>query len=276
MGNKKLNKKIGFIGCGNMGRAILDSIIKARFTQSKDVFLYDKKPLRDMGRFKKTGTARELIEKVDVVILAIKPQNLPEFAQEITDIDCGRRLIISLLAGTTLAALEKTFGTRTHIVRTMTNLGLQVQAGATGMCKNKSANCADLAYAHDLFMCSGVVVKVKESLLDTVTAISGSGPAYFFYLTEQLIAHGVKNGLSKKDARMLAEMTARGAARLMASAGETPEQWRKKVSSPGGTTEAALRVLMNAQSQKIFERAINKAIERSKELSHKTGGTVCR
>jgi pyrroline-5-carboxylate reductase len=270
------HKTVGFIGCGNMGGALLDSIVKARFVSAKNIVLYDIKPVQKSARYKKAKTLTQLFKKADVIILAIKPQNLPDLAKEIGAIDCSKILVVSILAGTTLQVLENVFGKRTHLVRSMPNLGLQVGLGSTGICKNKRATLSELAYIHRLFACSGVVVEVEEKHLDTVTAISGSGPAYFFYLTELLIAEGVKNGLTLKDSRLLAEMTARGAAQLMAVSADTPEQWRKKVTSPGGTTEAALGVLMSSQSKKIFERAISKAINRSKELSSNRGGKVCR
>jgi len=267
MKKKKKRTKIGFIGCGNMGRTILNSIVDAGLIYKGDIYVYDKKAISLRSGCKKARSIADVLARTDLVVLAIKPQNLKEIRAEIANAYNPKSIIVSILAGTTIKKLESIFGKTAKIIRTMPNLGLVVGSGATAVCKNKQVTIAENNFVKKLFSSSGTVVDIAEKHIDVVTAVSGSGPAYYFYLTELLIQEGIRNGLSKKDARILAESTALGSSRLIASSGEGAEVWRRKVTSPGGTTAAALSVLMGKPFQALFQKAIKKAIKRARELS---------
>jgi pyrroline-5-carboxylate reductase len=202
-----------------------------------------------------------------MIIVAIKPQNLDDIAASASAAYRETSLIISILAGITIKRIQSVFGKKARIVRTMPNLGLVAGAGATGICKNRHVTSSHMSFVKKLFSCGGVVAEVQEKYIDVVTAISGSGPAYYFYLTELLIREATRHGLAPKTAQLLAEATLHGSSTVLSCSQEDAAVWRSKVTSPGGTTAAALSVLSGATFQKLFQKAIQKAIKRAKELS---------
>ncbi|MHC4288857.1 MAG: pyrroline-5-carboxylate reductase [Planctomycetota bacterium] len=256
-------KTIGFIGGGNMAQAILEGILKAGLFEKDAVWVSDVRPdrLDELNaQYGVRGTADnvELTQHADVVVLAVKPQVM-------ADVLVG----IAGTAGITTEVIKAKLGA-VQIVRVMPNTPALVGAGASGL-YNAGATEEGLKTALDIFSSVGKAVVVEnEDLIDAVTAVSGSGPAYYFLLMEEMIKSGVELGLTEEDAKTLVLQTAKGAALLAESAqqrGEGPAILRQKVTSPGGTTEAALKVFAERDVSVMVQEALIAARNRGRELS---------
>ncbi len=264
-------QKIGLIGVGTMGSAILEGVLARRLATPAHIWVYDKIAVR-AGAFGRRHRVRvassiaELLKNTDVVLLAMKPQDFSLFATKHKASFKAGQGVISILAGITTEKIAKALGKSIVIVRAMPNLGAKVGQSMTVLCgKNKKG----LSFAKKLFVGCGKVVTLPEKMLDLVTALSGSGPAYFFYLIELLEAFGVKRGLSSKVAGILAIQTGLGAALLAKHSRASCAELRKRVTSKKGTTEAALQILSRGQFGKIFHQALAAAMNRSRELREK-------
>lgn len=264
----KIAKKIGLIGCGNMGSAILEGALKNKVCRSADVWIADKmtdkvKSFCKKNRCHFAQDAIEVVRKSDVILLAVKPQDFADTASMIRPYLNSKKIVISILAGVPISGLQKQLG-RSVIVRAMPNLGAQVGASVTAICsKNKAA----LKAARVLFEACGGVAELNEKHFDAVTAVSGSGPAYFFLMMELLQAFAEKNGIDPKSARMLAVQTALGAGKLAVASADAPSVLRERVTSKKGTTDAALTVLKYRKFPKTFFEALQAAVRRSRQLS---------
>lgn len=261
--------KIGIIGCGNMGEAILRAIITKNYTSRKNILVSDKDQKKVQAarlRYKASiaSSNSELFKKCDVIILAIKPQDLGAVVQDIVT-SLKKKLVISICAGITTKRLERCLG-KIAVVRVMPNMPAQISQGVSAISLGKYAREKDKKVAISIFSCVGEVVEVKEQLLDAVTAISGSGPAYFFYLVENLIYAAVDLGIPHTIARRLAIKTALGSAMLLNQSKENPQALRKQVTSKGGTTEAAFKVFKRRALDRLLRRALRAAAKRSREL----------
>lgn len=264
----KISKKIGLIGCGNMGSAILESAFQKQICRPAQVWVADKMldKIRDFSKKNHSHPAKdaaEVVRQADLILLAVKPQDLAETAAAIRPFLNSKKTVISILAGTKLSGLRKHLGSAV-IVRAMPNLGAQVGASITALCsKNKAA----LKSAEILFLSCGSVVKLDEKHFDVVTAVSGSGPAYFFLMMELLQGFAQANGIDPKAARELAVQTALGAGLLACQSAESPAILRERVTSKKGTTHAALSVLKYRKFPKTFFAALQAAVKRSRQLS---------
>lgn len=263
----KLKEKIGFIGCGNMGGAILEGLLKNGIAKPNQIFIFDplQKTRNEVRRKHKVHISfdnQEVIRKSDIVILAIKPQELRNMKNDLKVLR-SRQIVITILAGTPIQKVKKFLHQNVLIARAMPNLGAKVGASITALSGNSKA----VQKAEIIFSGCGVVLKVPEKYMDLVTAVSGSGPAYFFFLMEILAQFAKSKGLSEKEAVTLAVETAYGAGKLATVSLESPEVLRKRVTSKGGTTEAALSVLFKKNTPQIFKLALERAIKRAKELS---------
>jgi pyrroline-5-carboxylate reductase len=262
------HKKIGAVGVGNMGASILEGVLTRNLTNPSRVWVYDKTVSKARSFARRLHVCRassvsELLKKTDVVLLAMKPQDFGSFALEHRSSFKPRQGVISILAGMTTEKIARALGKNVTIVRAMPNLGAKVGQSMTVICgKNKAA----LSFAKKLFEGCGAVVTLPEKMLDLVTAISGSGPAYFFNLMELLADFGVKQGLRPEVAEVLAVQTGLGAALLAKGSEESCAELRQRVTSKKGTTEAALKSLQRGKFKKVFQRALLAAMNRSKAL----------
>ena len=250
--------KIGIIGCGNMGGALLRSIMARRYTNRRNILCSDRdrrklKALRSRFGVCTSSSNSELFRKCDVIIFAIKPQDVHAVVQDAI-LPLEGKLLISICAGITTKSLQKYLG-KVSVIRVMPNMPAQISQGISVISLGRYATARDRKLAISIFSCVGEVVEAKEKLLDAVTAISGSGPAYFFYLAEKLIDTAKELGISKDIAQRLAIKTALGSAILMEQSRETPQILRKQVSSKGGTTEAAFAVF---REKGFLEKILNK------------------
>lgn len=255
------------LGCGKMGSALLAGWL-AQGLPAAAVWVIDPAPsdwLRGTGVHVNAGVP----EEPAVALVAVKPQMMGEALPAMVALGGGRTLVMSVAAGTPLAAFEAAFGPGTPVVRAMPNTPAAVGQGITAIVGNGVATAAHLDLATALLGAVGQVVRLDhEDQMDAVTAVSGSGPAYVFHLIETLAAAGEAQGLTPALALELARATVAGAGALAAASEDDPGQLRVNVTSPGGTTQAALEVLMDAQTgfPALLHRAVTAAAERSKEL----------
>ncbi len=260
--------RLGVVGVGNMGASILEGVLAKRLTTPSRIWVYDVVEPRAKAFARRHGTglavsAAELLKKTDVILLAMKPQDFVLFAEGNRSFFKPGQIVISILAGATTEKIAKALGKNVTVVRAMPNLGAKVSQSMTAICgKNKAA----LSFASTLFSGCGEVVTLPEAKLDLVTAVSGSGPAYFFHLMELLADFGVRQGLSSKVAGVLAVQTGLGAALLAKSSKESCGELRQRVTSKKGTTEAALKTLERKKFGAIFQSALKAAADRSREL----------
>jgi pyrroline-5-carboxylate reductase len=201
------------------------------------------------------------------VIIAVKPKDVPQLLGEIRPHLRGDKLLLSIAAGITTSRIEKAADMKIPVVRAMPNMAASIGESMTSLTAGRYAGRAHIRMARDIFSTIGEVVEVGENMVDAVTAVSGSGPAYFFYLVEILMEVAKELGLKRGVAEKLVLKTALASSRLLHLLGERPEVLRKKVTSKGGTTEAAFRVLESGGVKEIIKRAVRAAHGRSKELS---------
>ncbi len=265
---------IGFLGSGNMAEALIKGIIATKLYKSKDVFISDVRKERLDFLKGEYGVApveknAELAGKVDTLVLSVKPQNMAEALESVKSAVRKDALIISIAAGIKVAKIAAALGD-VAIVRVMPNTPALVGEGAAALFANEKARPV-LDKALQMFRAVGQAVVVDdEGLIDAVTAVSGSGPAYFFLLMEEMTKAAVALGLTEESAKQLVLQTAKGAAVLACErdkAGEGPAELRRKVTSPGGTTEAAIKVLSSRDFGRLIEDALKAACDRSRELS---------
>ena len=265
---------IGFIGSGNMAEALIKGIIAAGLYQPQNVMIADVRAerLEQLAveyNVRPAENNKALTDAADVVVLSVKPQNMDDVLNEIKGSGRKNSLVISIAAGITTAKIAAALGD-VPIVRVMPNTPALVGEGASALFA-KNAGAESMALAMKVFGAVGKAVVVdREELIDTVTAVSGSGPAYYFLLMEEMIKAGQSLGLDAATANQLVLQTAKGAALLAQQAdgrGETPAELRRKVTSPGGTTEAALKVFAEKDFSALVTTALTAARDRSKELS---------
>lgn len=255
------------LGCGKMGTALLTGWLAAG-VPATSVWVIEPNPtdwLRGSGVHLNQG----LPPAPAVALLAVKPQMMGAALPALQALGNGTTLFVSIAAGTSIATFEAALGDRTPIVRTMPNTPAMVGRGITGICANAHAGAHGLALAHELMRAVGQVVELEdESQIDAVTAVSGSGPAYVFLLIEAMAAAGVAQGLSEPVAMQLARATVCGAGELAHQSHDPASQLRINVTSPGGTTAAALAVLMDPQTgfPPLLQRAVKAAADRGREL----------
>ena len=261
---------LGFIGAGNMAEAIFRGVVSSEVRSASSVTCYDvseerRQVFADMGAAA-AASNREVAEGSGTVVLAVKPQTVPEVLPEITGLFAPPKLLISICAGVTTASLEEALGEGAPVVRVMPNTPLLVGKGMSALAAGRWAGQKELYRATRIFESVGRAVVVDESKMDAVTAVSGSGPAYFFYLVEAMTEAGVAEGLSVDEAAKLARATAEGAGALLEASDDAAEELRRRVTSPGGTTQAALEVMDERDVRESLVAAVRRAAERSREL----------
>lgn len=267
--------KLAFIGSGNMTRSIVGGLVAQGYPASA-ISVSNRSPekLRQMASDfgVQTGDNHSIARTADVVILAVKPQGLKAVAEDLHPVLIHQPLVMSIAAGIDCASLSRWLGEEHALVRCMPNTPSLVQAGASGLYANGLASEAQHATAERIMSAVGRVFWLEdESLLDAVTAVSGSGPAYFFLVMEAMIDAGVALGLEPEMAKDLTLQTALGAAQLAGSSDVLPGELRRRVMSPGGTTEAAIQVFEDDNLRAIFKRAMIACAERSKALAKELG-----
>ena len=267
--------KLGVIGCGKMGTALVEGAIRAGVVKSADVAGCDPFAGSRDAFAKATGavvknTAGEIAAASDVFLLSTKPQDIPAALAELAKASGDQpKLVISIAAGLTLAALEAAAPAHFRVVRAMPNTPALVGKGAAGFCLGSRATDADAETTRSLLGSVGLAVQVAEKLMDAVTGLSGSGPAFIYLVIEALADGGVRNGLPRADAIRLAAQTVLGSAAMVMETGEHPAVLKDMVTSPGGTTIAGLAELEKGGLRSSLIEAVTAATRRSAELGGK-------
>lgn len=264
-------KKIAIIGVGNLGGAILQGVLDAGLTGPGDLVACDIDESKAQEFTSRLGVRAvadpgEAPACAEILVLAVKPQDIGDCLRTLSGAVSASHSIISVAAGISTGFIESILPKGVHVVRVMPNTPALVRAGASAFCLGSQADQADETIAREIFSALGYVVRVEEDQMDAVTALSGSGPAYVFLLVEHLISAAVKNGLPQDVAEGLAVQTALGASTLLARSEENPTTLRQRVTSPGGTTEAALAVFARHGFSSTVNEALEAAVRRSKEL----------
>lgn len=262
--------KIGFIGAGKMATALAQGLLAANFSKPASMIASDtestmRQSFTDKTGIRTTNDNSEVVAESDLVILAIKPQVLAQVLSGIESSATEKHLFISIIAGAKLETLEQKLSRSRHI-RVMPNTPALVQAGASGFAPGSKATAEDIQLAADLLSTVGIALQVPEHLLDAVTGLSGSGPAYAFEMIESLSDGGVLMGLPRHIATQLAAQTLMGAAKMVLETGEHPGVLKDAVTSPGGTTIAGLHALETGGMRGVLMNAVRAATNRSREL----------
>ncbi len=266
--------RLALIGGGNMAEALVRGLLHARAVTPAQIVVTGPRSerlehFRSQYGVEATHANIDAVAQADVVVLSVKPQILDRVAQEVAGSLKESALVVSMAAGVSIRALAQYLRPKTHICRVMPNICLVVGAGATALCGGSTATPEDLRRVRALFEAGGLVVEVEEALLDAVTGLSGSGPAYVFTIIEALADAGVKVGLPRYKAQALAAQTVLGSAKLLIETGEHPGVLKDRVTSPGGTAIAGLHTLEQGGLRNTLINAVVTATERSRQLGEK-------
>lgn len=266
-----ITKKVGFIGAGNMANALIQGMVQSGQFSPEHIRINNKK---DMPRRRQMAAAyaipyvgkRELVRWADVLILAVKPQDLFDVLEEINPMINERKLIISIAAGVDIKSIASTLTTKCPIIRAMPNMSARVLTSATALSMGKLVQSEEMDFARRIFFCVGSVHQVEESQMDAVTGLSGSGPAYVYTFLKAMVEGGEQLGLSHEDAGELALQTLKGAVEMLTVTGDDPAELTKQICSPNGTTLAGLGILQSHHFEENIVDAIRAATQRSAEL----------
>ena len=270
--NKPGLQKIVFIGAGNMAEAIVRGMLGARLLPKESIHITD----IDSGRLSHFANTYHVagsndnakaVQGADVVVLCAKPQVLTDAMNGIKESLSPDVLIVSIAAGVTTRTLESFFDEAMRVVRVMPNTPALVGAGAGAFCCGTHATEEDARFVEIMFNSVGMIIRLEEPLMDAVTALSGSGPAYVFYLVEAMLDAAREMGMEQETARALTIATVQGAASMLKETGLEPHELRRRVTSKGGTTQAAIEVFQKADVHKTISAALKAAQVRSAELS---------
>jgi len=282
------DSRIGFIGAGNMAEAMAGALISSGKVQSRQLTLCDLRQdrltyLETQYNVHTSGSAAETFKEATTVVLAVKPQGMRPLLQELQDKGLSRvnsrKQVITIAAGLPLSFYEESLyegipescAADLPILRVMPNTPALVLAGMSGLCGNRHTTPEDMDLAETILSSMGDVLRVTEDQMDGVTAVSGSGPAYFFYVVEAMINTAKEMGFSGDEAKRLALGTINGAAKLLLSSTEEPEALRRKVTSPGGTTEAAINEMEARDVAGSIRKGMLAAARKSRELKEEIG-----
>ena len=276
-GRNPARPTVAFVGAGAMAEALLRGMTKADIVSPETVAMLNRSGGNRLTELKNKYGVRipeanrpeekeMLIRDADVVVLAVKPKDAGEVLKQLKDVLRPDQLIVSVVAGLTIATMERLIGRAQPIVRTMPNTSSTIGYGATGLACSPAVSPAQRDWAVQMLGAVGIVAVLDENLLDLVTGVSGSGPAYVYYLMEAMIAAGTEGGLSEETAKWLVLQTVLGAARMVELTGENPADLRAKVTSPNGTTFAALNTLDAYRFREGIVQAVRNAAARAGEM----------
>ncbi len=262
---------LGFIGCGNMAQAMIKGILGKKL-YSPDSIIVSRRNKEALAEIKNelsvnvTTDNREVAEKAEVLVLAVKPFQFETVIREIREVVGDDTLVISIAAGQTMEQIEKLFGRGIRLVRSMPNTPALVLEGAAGVCFNDQVTPEDRKTAMDIFSSFGIAHEVPESLIDTVIGVSGSSPAYVFMFIEAMADAAVADGMPRAQAYELAAQSVLGSAKMVLETGRHPGELKDMVCSPAGTTIEAVRVLEREGFRSAVIEAIKACVKKSKEM----------
>ncbi len=264
-------KKIGFIGAGNMAEAMIKGLLQSGTSKPENIVASDVREdrlsfIHELFEVSVCERNPDVVKRADLVVLAVKPQIMEHVLVELTDGLDMSKLIISIAAGISLATIESHLKRDLRLIRVMPNIAALVLESATAICAGRHASSEDLKLAKAIFDSIGKTVIIEEGLMDAITGLSGSGPAYLFLIIDAMADAGVKVGLSRDNALTLSAQTVLGAAKLLIETGEHPGRLKDLVTSPGGTAIAGLHTLEEGGLRTTLINAVEMATRRSREL----------
>ncbi len=270
MSSPTLTQSISFVGGGRMAEALISGVLSSKGYKAHQIYVADPDTARLDHLKRQYGiqislTNHEAVVSADVVVLAVKPQVTAEVLKEIADV-LTKRLVISVIAGVRIRRIMEACGPQTRVIRAMPNMPAMVGEGMTALAIGPGVGENEVACARQIFESVGRVVPVDELFMDAVTGVSGSGPAYVFLMIEAMADGGVKMGLPRETASLLAAQTVLGAARMVLETGQHPARLKDQVASPGGTTIAGLHRLEQGGLRAVLIDAVEAATKRSQEL----------
>lgn len=266
------NNRIGFLGAGSIAEAMISGIIKQNLLAPDQIQITNRNDDQRLHSLQQafgivaTRDMQSLLDECSILILAMKPKDAAEACLSMRGLVHSDQLVVSVIAGVSTDLIAEWLDVDCPIIRTMPNTSSAVGLSATGIAAGRYATDAHLQLAVRLFESIGTVYPVPESEMDVITGLSGSGPAYIYYLVEAMEGAGTKAGLSPEMARQLTIQTLLGAAQMLLHSREEPAVLRKKVTSPGGTTQAGLEILESYEFQHAVTSAVLRATERAREL----------
>ncbi|MDO5318151.1 MAG: pyrroline-5-carboxylate reductase [bacterium] len=266
-----MKTKLGFFGAGKMAEGILAAASLAKDFDPKSVLMAEKLPARAKELEKKYGVrttpdAKDVAKDAPVIFLSVRPQDLAALAADVKPLLTKKTLVVSIAAGKSLATLKKALGKDVRLVRVMPNLALRAKEGMCAICPAKNATSADVKKVAKILNGAGQTVVLEEKHFDAVTALSGSGPAFFAYMEQAMAAGGEALGLPADAARLLAEQTMLGTAAYLRQSGADLESFISGVATPGGTTAAGMDVMRASDFRKVVAATLKAAATRSAEL----------
>ena len=267
-------KRLAFIGGGNMAEAMIRGLLAAKLMSAADIFVSDVREdrlgfLQEAYRVHTSTSNSEVASKGDILVLAVKPQIMSPVLDGLIDVVNGDKLVISIAAGVTTTSIADKFPSPIRVIRVMPNTPALVLEGASALTRGTHATVEDLEIAKRLFRAVGKVVIVDESMMDAITGLSGSGPAYIFLIIDALSDAGVKVGLSRDVAQLLSAQTVLGAAKMILETKKHPGELKDMVTSPGGTAIAGLHTLEQGGLRTTLINAVEAATVRSRELGQR-------
>lgn len=263
---------IGFIGAGTMGEVLIRGLIQSDGVPRSNILACDirKDRLEYLAQtygIQTTDSAGELVQQASVVLIAVKPQSVDGLLETVSPMSRQGQLTISIAAGVTAGRISEALHPGSGVIRAMPNAPASVLAGITALCPGPGSTPDDLEIARALFECVGRTVLIRnEALMDAVTGLSGSGPAYVYLAIEALSDAGVGLGISRSESSLLAAQTVFGAAKMLLDSGKSPGALRDLVATPGGTTVAGLKMLEKCNFRSAIMEAVEAAAARSREL----------
>lgn len=267
-----MENTLGFIGFGKMANAICNGIVQSSFIPAENIFAYDVNQEALNNTAKSLGInpvfdIEELMKKSSTVLIATKPFVISDVLENIKNL-ADNKLIISILAGITIDTYER-YLKNSRIIRVMPNTPAMVNEGATVICGSKNIMPSDMEFASKLFSTLGTVDILDENLINAVTGVSGSGPAFYYYIIDKIAHAGEKIGLDYKTALKLSAQTALGSAKMILETGKTPDELITAVTTPNGTTAEGNKVLINSDIENILFETVEKTYKRAIELGLK-------
>lgn len=263
--------KIGFIGAGNMANAIIDGVINAKYIANENIYLNTRTmekayKIRDKHNIKIVEDKVSLVDNVEVIILAVKPNQYENVIKQIRNCNIKNKIFVSIAAGISIEQIERMFNKEVKIVRCMPNTPVGVGEGMTAICANNLVTNEELVYIVDLFNTVGKAEIIEEKLMDAVVAVSGSSPAYVYMMIEAMADAAVLEGMPRDKAYIFASQAVLGSAKMVLESGMHPGKLKDNVCSPGGTTIEAVKVLENKGFRSSIIDAMVSCAEKSKNM----------
>ena len=264
--------KLAIIGAGSMSEALISGIVSSKIIETTDITVTNRGNVERLTELQErygihySFDLETIVQEADTIILAMKPKDVKEAVAQWKDYSSEKTLLISVLAGVNMDSLQRLIGTNVPIARAMPNTSATVGKSATGISFNSFVLEEQQQFVFDMFKTVGLVTFVEEEQLDAITGLSGSGPAYIYYLVEAMEKGALSIGLEREVANELIVQTLLGAAEMIATSSKTPLELRKNVTSPGGTTEAGLKILEQFDVQNAFIECIQEATTQSKRM----------